>query len=84
MSIGKGGRDSNMTTYSPPSNNIYHFALNVHERAVEVIVELLARTSQLGFRLHALLDRILHPSRAAFGRACGRGRLSSVGSDKPR
>jgi hypothetical protein len=83
MSIGKGGRDGNMT-YSPPSNKIHHFVLRIHERAVEVIVEFLVRTNQLGFCMHTLPDSRFYPSHVASGRTCGRGRLSSGGSDKPR
>jgi hypothetical protein len=69
--------------YSPPSNDIQRFALRIHERTVEVIVELLARTSQLGFCLHTLLDSEMHPSRTACGGAyVSRVRLSS-GGDRP-
>jgi hypothetical protein len=57
ISIGKGEgeRNSNMA-YSPPSNKIQPFFFRGHERAVEVIVELLALINPSGFCLYTLLD----------------------------
>jgi hypothetical protein len=56
ISVGKSERNGNMT-YSPPSNKIQRCGVvRFHGKAVEVIVELLAITSQSGFCLHSLLD----------------------------
>ena len=54
-------------TYSPPSNKIQHIGavLSFHERAVEVITELLAMASQRGFCLLA------HPHQQRSISKCG-------------
>ena len=71
MSIGKGGRDGNIT-YSPPSNKIQHFVLKIHERAVEVIVEFLVRTNQPTWLLHAHAPRQHIVASQAMLRVAGR------------
>lgn len=92
ISIGntKGERHGNMT-YSPPSNKIQRFCGQVHERAVEVLVELLAMTEQSCFCLHTLLDSGAYPTLPAGGRTCSKSkrgssriyRIGQGGSAKP-
>ena len=65
----------------PPSNNVQRVVWTVHARAVEVIAELLARTSHSGFCLYTLTDSGAHPTRVVADTERS-ARLSS-GSGRP-
>ena len=69
--------------YTPPSNNVQRVIGTVHERAVKVIAELLARTGQSGFCLHTPTYSGAHPTRVVANTECSARLSRGSGSGRP-